>query len=215
MSIIIADDGEAYWSRPVDLGVMGKFDEVVIDLDSCDAAGVTEGMSQEDILDKATAYYETRFNNLEANADKIGEQFLMWIITHLCDIGYPFWQFDDITFNNGEYPDYINKEAIKRFEDESGALKTGPNGSSPIYEQLYAYDPYTNLDQLTSFEIVAQYLPVLNFEKLIATIHPDMLDTFDEYIHFQVSSEVCGGMLLCATYGTIYENNELEVTNNC
>ena len=131
MSIVIAADGEAYWSKPVDLGFMGKFDEIIIDLDRCEAAGVIEGMSQRDILDKATAYYEDRFKNLEADAGKIGEQ------------------------------------------------------------------------------------PVLNFEKLIATIHPDLLNTSDEYISFQVSSEVCGGMLLCATYGIIYENNELEVTNNC
>lgn len=215
MSIRIEDNGEAYWVGTVDLGAMGKFDEILIDLEGCEAAGASEEMSQEEILDRASAYYKARFKNLEENAGEISEQFLMWIITHLCDIAYPFWQFDDVTANNGEYPDYIHKDEIKKFEDISGTLISGPNGSSPIYEQLYAYDPYTNAEQLTSYEIVARYLPVLDFEKLVATIHPDLLDTFEENVRFQVSSEVCGGMLLCATYGTIDHNNELEVTHNC
>lgn len=63
--------------------------------------------------------------------------------------------------------------------------------------------------------MIAKYLPVLNFKKLVDTIRADSIDTYEDNISFQVSSEVCGGMLLCATYGTIYANNELEVTHNC
>ncbi|WP_239618196.1 hypothetical protein [Cohnella mopanensis] len=213
--IKIASDGEAYWSESIDLGAMGKFDTVIIDLDGCEAAGASDDMSRAGMLEKAAVYYGARFKDLETNADRISEQFLMWIITHLCDIEYPFWQFDDNTVDIGEYPDYIVKEEIIKFEDESGRLNRDPHLSSPIYKQLREYDPYTNRDKLTSYEIVDKYLPVLDFKKLIVTINPDSLDTFEENVHFQVSSEVCGGMLLCATYGTIYDDNKLEVTNNC
>ncbi len=74
---------------------------------------------------------------------------------------------------------------------------------------------YNNEDNLLSYEIITKYLPVLDFKKLVDTIRPNSINTFEDNINFQVSSEACGGMLLCATYGTIYANNELEVTYNC
>ena len=37
----------------------------------------------------------------------------MWIITHLCDIEYPFWEFGDKEESSEGYPDYIVKEEIK------------------------------------------------------------------------------------------------------
>ncbi len=90
-----------------------------------------------------------------------------------------------------------------------------PYSSNPIYKEIYEYNAYTNKDQLSSYEIIKKYLPVLNFKKLVDTIRPDCLDTYEDHINFQVSSDVCGDMLLCATYGTIYANNELEATHNC
>ncbi|GAB1532570.1 hypothetical protein YSY22_39930 [Brevibacillus formosus] len=63
--------------------------------------------------------------------------------------------------------------------------------------------------------MIAKYLPVFHFKKLVDTIRADSIDTYEDNVNFQVSSEVCGGMLLCATYGTIYANNKLEVTHNC
>ncbi|MEI7028060.1 hypothetical protein [Paenibacillus sp. y28] len=172
-------------------------------------------MSQEEKLEQAAAYYSARFKELEANVELINEQFLMWIITHLCEIEYPFWEFGDEDEGREGYPDYIVAEEMKKFEDENGQFKHDPYRSSPIYKQLCEYDPYTNKDQLSSYEIVARYLPVLDFKKLIGTIKADSLDTYEEDVHFQVSSEVCGGMLLCATYGTIDDKHEVEVTHNC
>ncbi|WP_189027923.1 hypothetical protein [Paenibacillus albidus] len=213
--ITIDTDGEAYWSGTVDLGVMGEFNTIIINLDTCDIAGVSDDMSQEEKLDRATQYYGERFKTLEADVDVINEQFLIWMITHLCDIEYPFWQFSDEDPGGGDYPDYIVKEEMGKFEDENGHFIHDPYGPSPIYKDIQEYNPYTNKDNLSSYEIVAKYLPVLNFNKLIDTITADSIDTYEDNIHFQVSSEVCGGMLLCATYGTIDANNELEVTHNC
>ncbi|NQF16682.1 hypothetical protein HPY31_22670 [Brevibacillus sp. HB1.3] len=122
------------------------------------------------------------------------------MITHLCDI---------------EYPDYIVKEEIKKFEDDNEQVNHDPYSPSPIYKDIQAYNPYTNKDHLSSYDMIAKYLPVLHFKKLVDTIRADSIDTYEDNINFQVSSEVCGGMLLCATYGTIYANNELEVTHNC
>lgn len=213
--IKMGTDSEATWIETINLGVLGNFNTIIINLDGCEVAGVRDDMATEEKLEKATLYYVDRFKKLEADAEVISEQFLMWIITHLCDIGYPFWEFGEEEKHTNKYPDYIVVEEMQKFEDEHGQFIHDPNSSSPIYQQLYEYDAYSNRDQLSSFEIVEKYLPMLDFRKLVNTIHADSLDTFEEYIHFQVSSEVCGGMLLCATYGTIYPNHELEVTNNC
>lgn len=216
MKIKIDENGEALWTESINLGVMGIYNEIVIDLDGCEIAGVEDDdMPEEEKLLKASKYYGDRFKKLEADVKYINEQFLMWIITHLCDIEYPFWEFGRSYEGKKKYPDYIIEEEMKKFENENGQVIHNPYSSSPVYEKLSEYNPYENKDNLTSYEIVEGYLPVLDFKKLIATIEAQSLDTFEEEIHFQLSSEVCGGMLLCATYGTIYENNKLEGTHNC
>ena len=42
--IKIDRDCEAYWSLPVDLGVLGKFNRIFINLDGCDITGATDDM---------------------------------------------------------------------------------------------------------------------------------------------------------------------------
>lgn len=64
--IKIDRDGEAYWSETVDLGVLGKFNSIFINLDGCDITGATDDMSQEEKIEKATKYYGNRFKELEA-----------------------------------------------------------------------------------------------------------------------------------------------------
>ncbi|MGM2685193.1 hypothetical protein ACS2P8_14975, partial [Bacillus cereus group sp. BceL004] len=113
--IIIDNDGEGYWSKTVDLGILGKFNSIFIDLDGCDITGATDNMTQEEKVEKATKYYGNRFKELETNVGFINEQFLMWVITHLCDIEYPFWEFGDEDERSEDYPDYIVKEEIKKF----------------------------------------------------------------------------------------------------
>ncbi|MBJ8083450.1 hypothetical protein JDS82_19985 [Bacillus cereus group sp. N14] len=213
--IIIDKDGEGYWSKTVDLGILGKFNSIFIDLDGCDITGAKDNMTQEEKVEKAKKYYGNRFKELETNVGFINEQFLMWIIMHLCDIEYPFWEFGDEDESSEDYPDYIVKEEIKKFEDENGQLQYDPYSPSPIYREIQKYNAYNNEDNLLSYEIITKYLPVLDFKKLVDTIRPNSIDTFEDNINFQVSSEVCGGMLFCATYGTIYANNDLEVTHNC
>ncbi|CAM4279280.1 hypothetical protein BAMA_07970 [Bacillus manliponensis] len=208
-------NGEAYWSRTVDLGVLGEFNNIFINLDGCDITGETDDMSQEEKIEKATKYYCSRFKELEENVDFINEQFLIWIITHLCDIEYPFWESGDESEGREGYPDYIVEEEMKKYEDENGQFKHDPYSPSPIYKEIQEYNPHNNKNHLSSYEIVAKHLPVLDLKKLVDTIRTDSIDTYEDHVNFQVSSEVCGGMLLCATYGTIYANNELEVTHNC
>ncbi|WML33329.1 hypothetical protein [Clostridium sp. OS1-26] len=212
----ISKDGEeVYWDKVVNLGVMGRFDSICIDLYGCEIAGVQDDMSEEEKFSRISKYYGDRFKELEADVNYINEQFLMWIITHLCDIEYPFWEFGFKDKDSKKYPDYIVEEEMEKFEDENGQVMHDLQNPSSIYKKIQEYNVYTNKDNLTSYEIVAKYLPMLDFKKLVDTIEADSLDTYEEEIHFQVSSEVCGGLLLCATYGTIYENNKLEVTHNC
>lgn len=212
--IIIDNDGEGYWSKTVDLGILGKFNSIFIDLDGCDITGATDNMNQEEKVEKATKYYGNRFKELGTNVGFINEQFLMWVITHLCDIEYPFWEFGDEDESSEDYPDYIVKEEIKKFEDENGQLQHDRIVQVRFIE-IQKYNAFNNKDNLLSYEIITKYLPVLDFKKFVDTIRPNSIDTFEDNINFQVSSEVCGGMLLCATYGTIYANNELEVKHNC
>ena len=168
-------------------------------------------MNQEEKVEKATKYYGNRFKELETNVGFINEQFLMWVITHLCDIEYPFWEFGDEDERSEDYPDYIVKEEIKNSKmkmDNCNMIRI----VKVRFIEIQKYNVYNNEDNLLSYEIITKYLPVLDFQKLVDTIRPNSIDTFEDNINFQVSSEVCGGMLLCATYGTIYANNELEVT---
>lgn len=65
--IIIDNDGEGYWSKTVDLGILGKFNSIFIDLDGCDITGATDNMTQEEKVEKATKYYGNRFKELETN----------------------------------------------------------------------------------------------------------------------------------------------------
>lgn len=212
----ISKDGEeAYWDKAIDLGVMGKFDSIYIDLYGCEVARVTGDMAEEEKILKISKYYGDRFKELEADVNYINEQFLMWIVEHLCDIEYAFWEFGIEHEGIEKYPDYIVEEEMKKFEDENGQVIHDLQNPSPVYKKIQEYNVYKNKDNLTSYEIVAKYLPMLNFKKLIDTIEPNSLDTYEDEIHFQISSKVCGGFLLCATYGTIYENNKLEVTHNC
>lgn len=212
----ISKDGEeVYWDKVVNLGVMGRFDSICIDLYGCEIAEVQDDMSEEEKFSRISKYYGDRFKELEADVKYINEQFLMWIITHLCDIEYPFWEFGFKDKGSKKYPDYIFEEEMKKFEDENVQVMHNLENPSLLYKKIQKYNVYTNKDNLTSYEIVAKYLPMLDFKKLLDTIEDDSLDTYEDEIHFQVSSKVCGGMLLCATYGTIYENNKLEVTHNC
>lgn len=82
--IRIDRDGEAYWSETVDLGVLGKFDTILINLDGCDIAGATDDMAQEEKLEKATKYYGNRFNELEVNED-LSMSNSDVVITHYCE----------------------------------------------------------------------------------------------------------------------------------
>lgn len=36
----------------------------------------------------------------------------MWLVIHLCDIEYPFWESGDEAVGNEKYPDYIVKDKI-------------------------------------------------------------------------------------------------------
>ncbi|ATF11481.1 hypothetical protein HPY28_11740 [Brevibacillus sp. HB1.2] len=72
---------------------------------------------------------------------------------------------------------------------------------------------WENGDEDKGSEDYPDYIVQVQFIK--TSNRADSIDTYEDNINFQVSSEVCGGMLLCATYGTIYANNELEVTHNC
>ncbi|OKA26456.1 hypothetical protein BJR05_18640 [Bacillus cereus] len=63
--IIIDNDGEGYWSKTVDLGILGKFNSIFIDLDGCDITGAMDNMNQK--VEKATKYYGNRFKELETN----------------------------------------------------------------------------------------------------------------------------------------------------
>lgn len=211
----INEYGEASWTEAVNLGVMGEFTTITIDLDCCDITGAGEDIPEEERFLKISKYYSDRFKELEADVKYINEQFLMWIIRHLCDIEYPFWEFGTGYEGGEKYPEYIIEEEIKKFEDENGQVIHDLYSASPIYKKIQEYNVYENKDNLKSFEIAAKYLPMLDFKKLVETIEADSLHTYEDQINFQVSSEVCGGMLLCATYGTIYGNNELEVTHNC
>lgn len=47
-------------------------------------------MDEEEKISKISKYYGDRFKELEVDVKYINEQFLMWIVTHLCDIEYPF-----------------------------------------------------------------------------------------------------------------------------
>ncbi|MGK5511722.1 hypothetical protein ACSNN6_26545, partial [Brevibacillus formosus] len=104
--------GEAYWSLTVDLGILGKFNRIFINLDGCDITGATDDMSQDERLEKATIYYGNRFKELEEHADFISEQFRMWIITHLCDIEYPFWENGDEDVNVNQNVDHRAHQKI-------------------------------------------------------------------------------------------------------
>lgn len=172
-------------------------------------------MPEEEKFSKILKYYGDRFKELEADVKYINEQFLMWIITHLCDIEYAFWEFGFRDKGSKKYPDYIIEEEMKKYEDENGQVIHDLQNPSPVYKKVQEYNAYTNKDNLISYEIATKYFPMLDFKKLVATIEADSIDTYEDEIHFQVRSKACGGMLLCATYGTIYENNKLEVTHNC
>ncbi|MGQ0440820.1 hypothetical protein ACT4UT_31020, partial [Bacillus sp. B-TM1] len=153
---------------------------IFIDLDGCDITGATDNMTQEERVEKATKYYGNRFKELETNVGFINEQFLMWIITHLCDIEYPFWEFGDEEESSEGYPDYIVKEEIKKFEDENGQLQHDPYSPSPIYREIQKYNAFNNEDNLLSYEIITKYLPVLDFKKFVDTIRPNSIDTFED-----------------------------------
>ncbi|MCB2313369.1 hypothetical protein LGL55_19790 [Clostridium tagluense] len=215
IKIRINKDGEACWNESVNLGILGEFDTICIDLDACAIAEIKDDMSEVGQLIKISKYYGDRFKELEAEFKYINEQFLMWIITHLCDIEYPFWEFGFRDKGSKKYPDYIVEEEMKRFEDENGQVIHDLQNPSFVYKKIQKYNVYTNKDNLTSYEIVDKYLPILDLKKLVDTIEAGSIDTYEDEIHFQVGSEVCGGLLLCATYGTIYEDNKLEVTHNC
>lgn len=137
-----------------------------------------------------------------------------WFIEYLCDIAYPFWEFGDQKKREKKYPNYIVEE-MKKFEDEYGKVNHDLYSPSLIYKKIQDYNVYRNEDKLTSYKIIYKYLRMLDLKKLVSTIRADSLDTYEDRINFGLSSDVCGCMLFCATYGTIYPNNKLEVTHNC
>lgn len=213
MKIIKYDEDDYGWQGSVDLGILGVFsdDMIHIDIDCCDIAGVEDNMSEEEKLIRVSDYYARRFEQLTDAKDALSEQFMMWMVTHLSDIEYPFWEKDEAN----QYPSYIKIEEIRKYEDANGDVLHDPYQPSPIYSAIAEYNVYENPEHLKSYEIAEKFLPVLNFLQMVKTIEAGALDTYEECVHFEVGSEICGGMLFCATYGKIDGNNILEVTNNC
>lgn len=208
------DECEGKYIGNIDLGVMGNFTDITVELDDYDMDDFDDE-DEENPLVEALEFYEDRFAKLEKDKENIGEQFLMWFITNLCDCKFPFWQ-EDINENiTSEYPSYINIDEMKKFHNEDGVYIHDINCSSEIYKEISEYDVDENKDNLTSHEIVEKYLKVLNLDEFIKIIEPDYISASGEEINFQLSSKACGGFLLCSTYGEIDEDNVLTVTDNC
>jgi len=224
------------WRGTVDLGELGFYSEdmITIDSDMCGVAGVVNNDSEEEKILKMSIYYDNRFQDISKDKYSLGEQFKMWIITYLCEIQYPFWEDfryeDEMEYflwktgsiekpswnksSNTEYPSYVNSNEIRKYEGKNGSIPCIFE-PCPVYESLLKYDVYKNEEGLKSYEIVNKYLPALKLDKMIQTIKPEKLSACGEMINFQVSSDICGGMLFSATYGTIDIHNKLEVSHNC
>lgn len=206
-----AAESEYIWDGAVDLGILGVYekDMITIDLNSYDVVGLKENASEKEKINKLSSYYNERFNQLSEKKELISEQFMFWMIEYLCSIQYPFWH-EKI---DGSYPDYINELEIQIFEDDNGTMSD--NKVNDIYSKIIGYDIVSNPDSLQSHDIVRKYLPILDIRKMAETIRPEYLDTYKEEVNFQVSSDICDGLLFCETYGTIDVQNRLEVSHNC
>lgn len=151
----------------------------------------------EEALAKAMEDY---LNNKEAwvqkNIKHFNDYFLYQLILNFVDCGYPFWETEDAIL-----PEFAEKEEFE-YVYEDGEI------SSAIYalDEEFREKPIDGVAQKTDVEALARKLfPMFNFDGLIASITPDILNFNGSWMQVQFS-DGWDNEFYCSAYEEFDEN---------
>ena len=151
----------------------------------------------EEALAKAMEDY---LNNKEAwvqkNIKHFNDYFLYQLILNFVDCGYPFWETEDAIL-----PEFAEKEEFE-YVYEDGEI------SSAIYalDEEFREKPIDGVAQKTDVEALARKLfPMFNFDGLMASITPDILNFNGSWMQVQFS-DGWDNEFYCSAYEEFDEN---------
>ena len=139
--------------------------------------------AMEDYLNKKEAF-------VQKNSKHFNDYFLYRLILVFVDCAYPFWETEEAIL-----PEYADKEEFEYVYEDNEV-------SSAIYaldEEFYE-KPINGVEQKTDVETLARKLfPMFNFDGLIASITPDILNFNGSWMQVEFS-DGWDNEFYCAAY---------------
>lgn len=152
-----------------------------------------ENCSDDEIADCLTKYYNEFEKRIQQNRKQVNDNFLLKIITDMEAAGFPFWEIEEITI----------KDALPPQPDEE--VYEPHWGDITSLNKEYDDTPNDGTIEKTDVETaLKKFYPMLDWDKLIASVVPEYVGLFDSYVSFQCSDNF-GNRILCGAYDSLDE----------
>ncbi|WP_459481868.1 hypothetical protein [Clostridium saccharoperbutylacetonicum] len=172
---------------------------------------IRKDMNENEKLEKLGVFYEEKQKEVINNLAVIEDRFLKFIIMDFVDCDFPFWEEAD-----GSLTSFIIPEKMPN---------NSSNNQEELIELIYSEVPdniYELIDTeyelgksvMSAREVCLKYFPMIDIDKLISTIYPDILVLNGDILIFQCSSNVGDGMIICAAYAEILPNYKFDDWHN-
>lgn len=145
-----------------------------------------------------TTFYRRKQDEVFANRRVIEDHFWTWFMDYTKACGYPFYGASP----DGPVEPYILPELM-------------PPGRFADNDDLWDAIMETWTEGLGGLEGMRRNLPMVDTGDLLSTVYPQGLVLEGDVMRFQLSSDVCSGMLLCATYAEIHQDYSFHDWHNC
>ncbi|EKQ52395.1 MULTISPECIES: hypothetical protein [unclassified Clostridium] len=233
-----SENGELHFIGEFNLGALGKYtDEIIefnvdnfapltneLDFDSDDTESmyyknrfsrlekiISLEMNEDEKLEKLAEFYEEKQKEVIEHLGMIEDRFLKYILQDFVDCDFPFWEEADGSITSFIIPEKMPNLLIND-EDEIIKMVYG-NIPNNIYELIDPdYEPDKSV--ISAKEICLKYFPMIDVDKLISTIYPDIIVLNGDILIFQCSSNVGDGMIICSAYDEILPNYKFDDWHN-
>lgn len=196
-------NGELKINGTFDLGYMGTYKDNQISV-YCNLQKIREwdiitskldaaNCSDDEIANYLTEYFNEFEKLIHQNKKQVNDNFLLKVILDMEACGNPFWEIEEITVKDA-LPPQPDEDVYEPNWDATAELSDEYEGS-----------PNDGTVKKTDVEATLKSLfPMLNWDKLIASIVPEYLGLQDGGISFQCSDGF-GEQLLCGAYDELDE----------
>jgi hypothetical protein len=168
-------------------------------------------MNENEKLEKLGVFYEEKQKEVINNLAVIEDRFLKFIIMDFVDCDFPFWEEADGSLTSFIIPEKMPNNSSNNQEELLELIYSEVPDN--IFELIDTeYEPGKSV--MLAREVCLKYFPMIDIDKLISTIYPDILVLNGDILIFQCSSNVGDGMIICAAYAEILPNYKFDDWHN-